>query len=285
MNRIFVTLFLFCAIFLLAPRPTTAITMSWTPVGNPGNAADPATGSLYGAVPYSYNIGTYDVTNSQYVAFLNSNDPTGANLLALYNSNMSIIYTAGQYAVSGDGNLPVNFVSYYSTLRFANWMDNGQIGGDTESGAYTLLGDTPTPSNANTITRTAGATVFLPSENEWYKAAYYNPATSSYYLYPTSQQFNAQCERPDLDAQLGQLCQRRGQSDRGWRILWNDEPVRRVRHGRRSLSVERGLDRPGSGFAWRCVLQHRGQPGVLEPDRQRSVRRDRQRRLPLGKRP
>ena len=96
---------------LLAPRPTTAITMSWTPVGNPGNAADPATGSLYGAVPYSYNIGTYDVTNSQYAAFLNSNDPTGANLLALYNSNMSIIYTAGQYAVSGDGNRPVNFVS------------------------------------------------------------------------------------------------------------------------------------------------------------------------------
>ncbi len=186
MNRIFVTLFLFCAIFLLAPRPTTAITMSWTPVGNPGNTADPATGSLYGAVPYSYNIGTYDVTSSQYVAFLNSNDPTGANLLALYNSNMSIIYTAGHYAVSGDGNLPVHFVSYYGTLRFANWMDNGQIGGDTESGAYTLLGDTPTPSNANTITRTAGAIVFLPSENEWYKAAYYNPATSSYYLYPTS---------------------------------------------------------------------------------------------------
>ena len=61
--------------------------MAWSPVGNPGNAADPLTG--YGAVPYSYNIGTNDVTNSQYVAFLNSNDPTGADPLAIYNSNMT----------------------------------------------------------------------------------------------------------------------------------------------------------------------------------------------------
>ncbi len=28
--------------------------------------------------------------------------------------------------------------------------------------------------------------MFLPSENEWYKAAYYNPGNSSYYQYPTS---------------------------------------------------------------------------------------------------
>ena len=30
----------------------------------------------YGSVPYSYNIGTNDVTNTQYAAFLNANDPT-----------------------------------------------------------------------------------------------------------------------------------------------------------------------------------------------------------------
>ena len=43
----------------------------------------------FGAVPYAYNIGTYDVTNSQYVEFLNAKDPTGDNPLGLYNSNMS----------------------------------------------------------------------------------------------------------------------------------------------------------------------------------------------------
>ena len=88
--------------------------------------------------------------------------------------------------ISGDGNHPVNYETWYSAIRFANWLDNGQVAGSTETGAYTLLGGTPTPSNGNSITRNAGATVFLPSENEWYKAAYYNPATSSYYQYPTS---------------------------------------------------------------------------------------------------
>jgi sulfatase modifying factor 1 len=197
MIRIFASLILTCAALLVAPLVVSAVTIAWSPVGNPGNAND-TTG--FGAVDHSYNIGTYDVTNSQYVAFLNSNVPGGetADPLALYNSNMSnaiyggINYNSGavvgsKYSViSGDGNKPVNFVTFYDTLRFANWLDNSQIPGSTETGAYTLLGGTPTPSNGNSVTRNAGATVFLPSENEWYKAAYYNPNTSSYFQYPTS---------------------------------------------------------------------------------------------------
>jgi sulfatase modifying factor 1 len=197
MSRTFLPLILLCATFLVALPTASAVTMAWSPVGNPGNASD-STG--YGAVGHSYNIGTYDVTNSQYVEFLNSNVPGGetADPLALYDSNMSIFmyggitYNAGaasgnKYSVvSGRGNNPVNFVTFYSTLRFANWLNNAQVAGATETGAYTLLGGTPTPSNGSSITRNAGATVFLPSENEWYKAAYYNPATSSYFQYPTS---------------------------------------------------------------------------------------------------
>ncbi|MBI3838672.1 MAG: PEP-CTERM sorting domain-containing protein, partial [Planctomycetia bacterium] len=98
-----------------------AVTIAWSPVGNPGNAADPATGSLYGAVPYAYNIGTYDVTASQYVEFLNAKDPTGANTLGLYMRNPNslldggISFSAGnangsKYSViSGRGNHPVNY--------------------------------------------------------------------------------------------------------------------------------------------------------------------------------
>jgi formylglycine-generating enzyme required for sulfatase activity len=190
-----VAAFFVAAVATLPPVTALAapITMAWSPVGNPGNAADPATGSLYGAVGYSYNIGTYDVTVSQYVAFINSNDPTGADPLGLYNSNLNFAITYNSAAsgdkysvVSGDGNHPITDVTFYETLRFANWLGNGQTPGSTETGAYTLLGGTPTPSNGATVTRNADATVFLPSENEWYKAAYYNPATSSYYLYATS---------------------------------------------------------------------------------------------------
>jgi formylglycine-generating enzyme required for sulfatase activity len=103
-----------------------------------------------------------------------------------------INFTAGNLAgskysvISGRGDHPVNFVTWFDTVRFANWLNNGQGTSDTESGAYKLDGGGPTPSNANSITRNAWAKVFLPSENEWYKAAYYNPGTNSYFLYPTS---------------------------------------------------------------------------------------------------
>jgi formylglycine-generating enzyme len=191
---------LFAASLLVAlavAAEARAVTLAWTPVGNAGNTADPATG--FGAVGYAYDIGTYDVTVSQYVAFLDAKDPSGANTLGLYNSEMTsgsvgggVSYNAGgptgdKYGVvAGDGNLPINYVDFYDTLRFANWLDNGQGNGSTETGAYTLLGGTPTPSNADDIVRNAGATVFLPNENEWYKAAYYNPAGNSYYQFPTS---------------------------------------------------------------------------------------------------
>jgi Sulfatase-modifying factor enzyme 1 len=52
------------------------------------------------------------------------------------------------------------------------------------------------PSNANSIARQAGATVFLPSENEWYKAAYNNPGGSTYNLYPTSSNMTPTASSP-----------------------------------------------------------------------------------------
>jgi formylglycine-generating enzyme len=142
------------------------------------------------------------------VSFLNANDPTGADPLGLFNIDMyfpdsGVNYTPGNASgskysvVSGYGNDPVYFVTWFDAIRFANWMDNGQpiftteptaSNNATENGSYKLDGFTPTPSNGNGnyIARNPGATIFLPSENEWYKAAYYNPATSSYFLYPTS---------------------------------------------------------------------------------------------------
>jgi formylglycine-generating enzyme len=76
-------------------------------------------------------------------------------------------------------------VSFWDSCRFANWLGNGQGEGDTETGAYTL---TTNGIANNTITRNAGATWAVASENEWYKAAYYKggSANAGYWLYPTS---------------------------------------------------------------------------------------------------
>ncbi len=180
---------------------TGLASLSFVTVGNPGNAADPATG--YGAVPYTYQMGTYDVTVGQYVQFLNAvaitSDPYG-----LYNSNMaSALPTFGiarsgspgdySYAITGSynqaANCPIFDVNWGDAARFCNWLQNGQPTGaegltTTESGAYSLNGDT---SNLTTEMRNPGAAYFLPTENEWYKAAYYvgGGTNAGYWSYPT----------------------------------------------------------------------------------------------------
>jgi MYXO-CTERM domain-containing protein len=172
------------------------ITIPTVTVGNPGNAPDPLTGGLYGSVAYTYNIGQTEVTNAQYAAFLNAK--AASDPFALYNTNMAGEYggitrsgSDGSYSystVSGRGNNPVNFVSFWDATRFANWLHNGQGSGDTETGAYTL---TAAGIAANTITRNAAWQWAVTSENEWYKAAYHQPASAggdadNYWLYPTS---------------------------------------------------------------------------------------------------
>jgi formylglycine-generating enzyme required for sulfatase activity len=94
--------------------------------------------------------------------------------------------SAGNYTYSVTtalANRPVVYVSWFDAARMANWMVNGQGNGSTETGAYTLNGAT----SGVSFTKNAGAQVYIPTENEWYKAAYYNAANTSYSLYPNGQ--------------------------------------------------------------------------------------------------
>jgi hypothetical protein len=79
-------------------------------------------------------------------------------------------------------------------------MNNGQGAGDTETGAYTLLGGAATPSNGTTVTRNAGATIVLTSEDEWYKAAYFSAFTTSYFDYPAGSDTQTTCSTPTATA-------------------------------------------------------------------------------------
>ena len=111
------SLVLICAIGLLLPRPAIAVvTISTVPVGNVGNANDPATGNLYGGVGYAYNIGTTEVTVGQYTAFLNAVATT--DTYGLYNASMATdLHIAGilqsgsspnySYSVIGSRTIPL----------------------------------------------------------------------------------------------------------------------------------------------------------------------------------
>lgn len=169
----------------LMSSASASVTIDWVTVGNTGNAAD-TTG--FGAVAHTYQIGKYEVTNAQYGAFLNAAAQT--DNYGLYNENMSSFGItrngiSGSYTYSVTGalaNRPVVYVSWFDAARFANWMVNGQGSGSTETGAYTLNGATTGMFLAN-----AGAQVYIPTEDEWYKAAYYNATTQTYSQYPNGQ--------------------------------------------------------------------------------------------------
>ena len=194
-----------------APLPVSAsaqaVSIALVPVGNPGNAGQlsgAGTGfggygpdAIVGGVNYDYAMGKYDVTAGQYCAFLNAvaaadpyalycpdvdtnNDSYGCNIKQ---SGVSGSYT---YSVASDwADRPVNFVSWGDAARFVNWLQNGQPVGTltgnpsldgrlTEDGTYDLDGAT-TYDALMAVTRNPSARWWLPTENEWYKAAYYDP--------------------------------------------------------------------------------------------------------------
>lgn len=196
-----------CVAALAAVGPAFAamafgtVTIPTVPVGNIGNASEPTPNGPYGGVGYAYRIGTTEVTNAQYAAFLNAVAWDDTN--SLYNTGMGGAFGGitrsgpiGAFSYStvpGRENHPVNFVSFWDAARFANWLHNGQPfgpqdGSTTEDGAYTL---TPAGVAGNTVTRNAGWEWAVTSSNEWYKAAYHQPAgmggdADNYWLYPTS---------------------------------------------------------------------------------------------------
>ncbi|MCY2927249.1 MAG: SUMF1/EgtB/PvdO family nonheme iron enzyme [Planctomycetota bacterium] len=176
----------------------------------------------YGAVAYAYQIGKFEVTAGQYTTFLNAvaaTDPYGlffsgmANPTGYQGCNIQRSGSPGTYiyTVPSDwANRPVNCVSWGCAARFCNWVANGQPTGacdasTTEDGSYDLSGTHagfqygPQPNNPNSggwsqentalmaVTRKANAKYVIPTEDEWYKAAYYKGGgtNAGYWDYPT----------------------------------------------------------------------------------------------------
>ena len=188
-----------------------AVNIETVPVGNPGNAGDaryPDTYngvSSFGAVSYSYNMGTYEVTAGQYTAFLNQ--VASVDAYGLYSTAMSRTDYGSGISRSGSGtpgapytysvasefvNRPVNCVSWGDAARFANWLHNRQPTGvedpsTTEDGSYSLNGATNYV-DLMAVTREDNATWVIPGEDECYIAAYHmnDVTTGNYYDYTTS---------------------------------------------------------------------------------------------------
>ncbi len=145
----------------------TTINMEFVDVGNAGNAADD-TG--YGAVGHDYRIGKYEVTADQWHAVIAADANVG---------------NAGDWS----GSQPTAGTSWYEAAKFCNWLTTGSAA----TGGYSFSGPITSPTGV-TIDRTyrnaGGVAYFIPTEDEWYKAAYYDPNKSGagvggYWDYPT----------------------------------------------------------------------------------------------------
>ena len=198
-------------------------------VGNPGNdgelSGECVPGGrgpcrICGAVDYVYNIGKFEVTAGQYREFLNAVAAT--DTYGLYDPRMNSDSWGCQITQNGPNgshtydfsggtvedpnstaadwvNRPVNYVSWGDAARFCNWLHNGQPTGaqglnTTEDGSYYLNGAMTNAELMAIDRESKDATWVIPSEDEWYKAAYYDtrleseggpPGDDHYWLYPT----------------------------------------------------------------------------------------------------
>lgn len=167
-----------------------------------------------GGVDYRYGIGQLEITVGQWVKFLNTVDPKGVNRHRLYAKTQSSAEwpeygqvnrtrkaRAGRHfrvAAKAWADKPYGFATFLSAARFANSLDNGKVlkksksakngfeyttykvrlSRVTERGMYNLR-------NRKT-TRKKKRGFVVPSQDEWIKAAYFDPSDGSYWKYPTN---------------------------------------------------------------------------------------------------
>jgi sulfatase modifying factor 1 len=175
-------------------------------VKDTGNPTDKITNS--GKVDYIFEIAKYQVTNAQYAEFLNAvavhSDPYN-----LYNINMERGLFGGIKRIEQDGcyfyaplegysDLPVVYVSWFDAARFCNWLhfEKPQQGesvletteGNSEVGAYNTSVFSKGRGIQKVVTHNPEAKFWIPTLDEWNKAAYFDPTKDGkggYWLYPT----------------------------------------------------------------------------------------------------
>ncbi len=145
-------------------------------IGDPGNFAD-TTGipNPVGAVDYSFRMGKYEISE-EIIDRATAQSMALGNALNLSHDNRG-------------GNRPATSLTWLDAARFVNFLNTST--GNSEAYKFDTAGNffvwdaADVGYNPNNRYRNTQAKYFLPSVDEWYKSAYYNPSTGEYYDYPT----------------------------------------------------------------------------------------------------
>ena len=157
-----------------------AFNINFVTVGNAGNGNDAGAGggiysSPYGGVAYNFNMAV----------------TTGAQDWITKATNLGMTnVTAGAWT----GNQPAASITWYKAAGFVNWLNTStghqaayQLNGT--NGSLTLWTSAQAwQAGGENLYRHKDAVYFLPSENEWYKAAYHknDGVTANYWDYATA---------------------------------------------------------------------------------------------------
>ena len=163
----------------------------------------------YGRVNYPYSIGKFEVTVCEYVEFLNScfrfrNTSFTSHLNFSIPNTIRSIYDQDiggyvYYIFNDFGNKPITNINFHNAARYCNWLHHDKPNAETirttrgatgfsiiDAGAYDFNQEMINLPSQYRPFRTSEAKFWIPSENEWYKAAYYKGGNSDagYWGYP-----------------------------------------------------------------------------------------------------
>lgn len=151
---------------------TNSFTIDFVSVGDAGNTKEKETG--FGAVSYDFRMGSYEISQAMVKKATNS---------------------GLEHVIPSVDNLdaqPAGKLSWYEAAAFVNWLNvstGHQAAYDLtwDGSAWTMsLWSSGDAWQGDNKYRHKDAYYFLPSEDEWFKAAYYSGSGTNYWTYPTA---------------------------------------------------------------------------------------------------
>jgi formylglycine-generating enzyme required for sulfatase activity len=158
-----------------------SFSMDFVAIGNPNNPSDL---NGFGSVSAAYRIGKYEISR-EFIEKANTEAGLG---LPVWNYS----------GWSASPSQPIYSTTFYNAVRFVNWLNvskgyspaykfstqPGDSGYDAYA-AFTPWSAADAGFDSRNVFRNAGARFFIPTINEWYKAAYFDSSTSVYFDFAT----------------------------------------------------------------------------------------------------
>lgn len=215
------------------------LTIDFVPISgatNPTGGISAGDGFTFAGVHNDYRMGAYEITNVQWDRFKAAYGMPAGSPLNAYDGNSS--HTGA--------NVPTDGVSWYEAAQFVNWLNTStghpaayKFTGTRGTSDYTFAAWNAMDAgyDATNPFRNSSAFYFLPTENEWVKAAYWNGTALQAYA-----------------TQAGQtLMQGNGTSGAGWNYYDNrfaTDPYGPWNVGSGSQELNGTYDMMGNDFEW-----------------------------------